>query len=328
MNSKTENIVNPVVVGLKTALTVSTGKNGKYALSKAEEDKGHYFEFEGLKVPFKALLTENSKTKGIVGICFISAQDCPSKALGLCQLPSDKLCYACSGECRATRRNNENGNQGMDSLWNAHLCSEFWDAFAEDGKLRVSFMDYLDDRGIETIRFNLKGDFRDERDILIIYHLAECGFKLTGYTARDDLAPVLEGIANHPNIILNGSNRGYTNHFDATDSLRDYWISGLRCLGSCDSCRKCYSLRNRRIVCLIHGKGSETALNNPKNREFVDFAFSQMGLEKMTDKEYTVAKGLITCINKALANRGASISFKSSKEFIFFVDSIIEGGKL
>ena len=295
--------------GLELALKVSTAKNGKYALSNNDLKHGYYFNFRGLKVPLKALFNMNNKTHGIVGICFESARECPSRKLGLCQLPSDKLCYARSGESRATRKNNESGERGMDSFFNAVLSGIYWDLFAESSEVRRTLFKYLEAKNIETIRFNLKGDFRDSTDLAVIYHLANNGFNLTGYTARDDLKEELGTLASHPNIILNGSNLKYTNRFKATSSLREFAEAKYKCLGECQKCRKCYSLRDKEIVCLIHGSGSETTLNNWDNCSFLGDLFECRGVEIENGK----AKGLVTNLNALLGT-----NFKSTKEALRF----------
>lgn len=291
---------------LAVALQVSSQKNGKYHLGARDEANGFFFEYNGIRVPFKALLNENGKTEGIVGIAFGTARDCPSRKMGLCQLPNDKLCYARGGELRATRRDNENGSHGMDSLYNGLLCSAFWDEFAVNGALRVKFMDYLDSKDIETLRFNLKSDFRHETDILCIYHLAKCGYKLTGYTARDDLSEFLEPLGDLENCILNGSNRMYTNRFKATTSIREFVNATYKCRGNCSNCRNCYRLRGEVITVLVHGNGSETALNTAENRQYIA---ELLGVAP--SKLEGEALGLVTNINKLCI-----VKFETTKDFL------------
>ena len=315
---KTESKAN---LGLLTALTVSSGrKSGKYVLGKSDEKNGFYFEYYGVKVPFKALLNDNNKTRGIVGVAFGTAKDCPSRARGLCQLPTDKLCYARSGEARATKRDNADGRQGMDSYFNGVLCSEFWDAYAVNPALRNKFIDYLIVKDIETIRFNLKGDFRHEGDAVAIYHLAQVGFNLTGYTARDDMAETLEHLAEHERVILNGSNRMYTNRFKATADLQEYLNAKYSCLGSCGNCGKCYHLRGKEITVLIHGSGSETELNTADNRKFIIEAV-ETGLGLYFDADhFKHGKGLITGINRFL-KEVSNMEFKTTKDFLKWLES-------
>ena len=322
-----ENLVNPVNDSRTTdplykALQVSgSHKGSKYNLTKGDRERGFYFIYQGLEVPFKAIFNMNNKTDGILGVAFGTAKDCPSQALGLCQLPSDRLCYARSGEARATKRDNERGEKGMDSYFNGLLCSAFWDAYETDksGDIRNRFEAFLIHYDIETLRFNLKGDFRHSLDITAIYYLATCGLHLTGYTARDDLAELLEKLGSHPNIILNGSNRMYTNRFKATADLEEFQQAKYKCLGNCSACQNCYRLRGVEIVCLIHGSGSDTALNNEDNRIYIQYLAELIGLD-IEDAEFETAKGLLTCVNKYF-KKISNIQFKSIKEALKFLSN-------
>ena len=302
------------------ALQVSgSRKSSLYNLSKSDRENGYYFTYYGLEVPFSAILNENNKTRGIVGIAFGTAKDCPSRFLGLCQLPTDALCYARAGERRATKRDNENGEKGMDSYYNGLLCSAFWDSFETNPQTRLDFIDYLEAKGIETIRFNLKSDFRHLNDVVAIYSLAQTGFKLTGYTARDDLEE-LQGLADHPNIILNGSNRMYTNRFKATTSIKEYVEADFPCLGSCSNCGNCYRLRGETITVLIHGNGSNTALNTVENRDYIlKWSKNVLPWDVLRDTDFSKAKGLITCINKELKKVGVMLRFKDAKDLANYI---------
>ena len=322
-----KNLINPVQRIEKTplgvALEISSRNGGKYTPNKTELENGYFFIVEGVAVPFRAVLNENGKTEGIAGIGFGTARDCPSRSLGLCQLPEDKFCYALSGEKRATKRENSEGLRGMDSYLNGLLCSEFWNQYKLNPKLRVKFSEYLEYKGIDTIRFNLKGDFRDADDICIIWHLAESeGLSLTGYTARDDLSDLLETIAEHPRIILNGSNRMYTNRFRVTTSLEDYLDAPYRCVGNCSGCRNCYSLRGVEIVVLVHGSGSDTLLNTVGNQKYlINRFYYDMGLEFDEDK-FEESKGLLTAINKDFKSFAVDFEgFRNIKEFLNFLES-------
>ena len=164
-------------------------------------------------------------------------------------------------------------------------------------------MEFLDHMGINTLRFNLKGDFRHSLDCLAVFHLAQNGYNLTGYTARDDLAEC-QALGEHSNCILNGSNRCYTNRFRATDSIGDYLGAKYRCLGNCSRCRKCYTLRGVEIVVLVHGNGSQTQLNNPINWALLNETVGAWYGVEFTEADSKRAKGLLTCLNKALAVRG------------------------
>lgn len=316
VNKRTEESgANPNLI---TALRVSgTKKSSKYNLSKTDRENGFYFIYGGIEVPFRVLLNENQKTSGIVGIAFGTAKDCPSQALGLCQLPDDALCYARAGEKRATRRDNENGEKGMDSYYNGLLCSAFWDAFETSAEVRDSFEAFLIALNVKTIRFNLKSDFRHGGDILAVEYLANCGFNLTGYTARDDLAPLLDKLGKNPRVILNGSNRKYTNRFKATANIEEFLTAKYTCRGSCSACGNCYRLRGVTITVLIHGSGSDTELNNEANRDYIACLVEDIGYY-MEDEDFETAKGLNTCINKFF-KRISNIQFENIKEALKFL---------
>lgn len=324
-----KNLVNPVNETAQTntadhnplyrALQVSGSRKGsRYNLTKGDRERGFYFLYNGLEVPFKAIVNDNNKTKGILGVAFGTAKDCPSQALGLCQLPEDALCYARSGEARATKRDNETGEKGMDSYYNGLLCSAFWDAYEtnQNSDIRNRFEEFLIYYDIETLRFNLKGDFRHSLDISAIWHLAEHGFSLTDYTARDDLADLLHKLGDHPNVILNGSNRQYTNRFKATADLEEFQEAKYKCLGNCSACQNCYRLRGEVITVLIHGKGSETALNTANNVETVRDILYNMGIET-TAEDFKTAQELKTCINHIFKSLDGDFKgFKTTKDFL------------
>lgn len=304
---------------LRTALVVSSNRKGSlYNLTKSDRENGYYFLFEGLEVPFKAILQENNKTRGIVGIAFGTAKDCPSQALGLCQVPKGATCYALSGERRATKRDNKEGLKGMDSYYKGKLFSEFWDSFANSPQVRNDFIEYLYSIEADTIRFNLKGDFRDSTDILIIWHLAQLGFKMVGYTARDDLTEA-EHLGEHPNCFLNGSNRMYTNRFKVTASIKEFLEAPHTCKGSCKDCQNCYRLRGETITVLVHGKGADTALNTAENREFLEnWSKTALPWDVLRGIKWD-KKGLLTCLNAQLKAIPIILRFGSHKELIKFI---------
>lgn len=306
---------------LKTALQVSQAKKSStYRLDTRAERRGYYFMWEGIPVPFRVLFDDNNKTDGILGFSFGTAKDCPSNSLGLCQLPSDRVCYAKAGESRATKKNNEDGSRGMDSYFKGVLFSQFWDLFeTHTDQVRSDLIRFLDENGIEELRFNLKGDFRHSLDICAVWHLAELGYRLTGYTARDDMSELLEKLGEHPRIILNGSNRKYTNRFKATTNIKEYLQASHRCIGSCSDCRNCYRLRGVEIVVLVHGSGSDTLLNTPENRKLIIDTF-RGGVSIFKEEDFQRAKGLLTCVNKTLEAIGFNgVSFDSRKELLDFI---------
>ena len=308
---------------VKNGIKVSSVKKSSlYNLGASDRKNGFYFLVDGLKVPFKAVLMENNKVEGIASVAFGSARNCPSLSLGLCQLPEDRLCYARAGERRATRKENGDGSKGMDSFLKGELSSIFWDAYESDLRIQEDFHRFLRSKGIETLRFNLKGDFRHEGDILAIHNLAKKGFKLTGYTARDDLHG-LETLGNHPNIILNGSNKKYTNRFKATDSLEEFLSAKFPCRGKCGACGNCYKLRGETITVLIHGNGSDTLLNTPENQQFIlEWSKEALPWDVLRDCDFNTSKGFVTCLNKELKRVGVILRFKNVKDLIQYMRRI------
>jgi len=290
------------------ALIISSNAGGKYDLKIGDLKKGFYFIYaEGnlsIKVPLSAIFNTNDKIKGILGIAFSTARDCPSNKRGLCQLPDGELCYALKGEKQGTKKA-PNYLMGMDSLKNTLLSIYYWELFKKDPATRFKFLDYLTFYNIDYLRFNLKGDFKSLGDILIINYLANNGgtLKLTGYTARDDLYKSLfELIDNNPNVILNGSNIKYSNHFRATDLLADYILANYPCRGGClkNNCLNCYKLKGVIITCLIHGSGSDTQLNNKYNRELLNTWFKTTYNLDITGAWGSNLKGLVSSLNKYL----------------------------
>lgn len=288
------------------ALQVSgSRKTSEYRLTESDRQNGYYFTYYGLEVPFKVILMGNNKVEGIQSIAFGTAKDCPSRALRLCQLPSDSLCYARAGESRATKRSNEDGSKGMDSYLKGLLCSAFWDKFEASESLQYDFINYLRAKRIKTLRFNLKGDFRHIHDIFAINTLANNGFKMVGYTARDDLWKWCKWLGNHERIFLNGSNVKYTNRFKATTSLKEFQKARIKCKGKCKECGNCYHLRGATITVLIHGNGADTALNTADNQAYVlEWSRKCLPRDVLRDTDFTKAKGFITCINKELKAQG------------------------
>ena len=319
------------------ALQVSgSRKTSVYNLGKRDRVNGFYFIYKGLEVPISAVIDTNSKTAGILGVFFGNASDCPSKARGLCQLPTTSICYALQGQKQATRKNNGDGLKGMDSTFKGLLASYYWDLFESDPQTRKDFLNYCDFFGIDTLRFNLRGDFRHSLDISAVEYLASAGLKLVGYTARDDLADLLEQLAKNPRVFLNGSNRQYTNRFYVTTSLAEFFTAKHKCRGSCLGCLNCYHLRGELITVLVHGSDSETVLNDndlngEDNRQFIEAVSHAVGLVEITADRIANAglKGLFSSLNKVFEKYyGYSLeelNYKSSKDYIKMILGDLEG---
>ena len=269
------------------ALIVSTNNNGKYNLKVIDNKNGFFFEYKELnlniKVPLSAVFGTNDKLKGILAIKWASAIECPSRKRGLCQLNDTSKCYAVVGELQGSKKA-PNYLLGMGSYLNSLLCIYYWDLFYNSAEVQKNFFNYCLFYGVNTLRFNLSGDFKSLKDVKILDILASHGLKLTGYTARDDLRRSLLKVMNkHDNIILNGSNQMYTNYFKATNNIFEYFNAPLYCRGGClkNGCLNCYKLKNKVITVLIHGSRVGTDLNTPINRAFISWALNLNG--------YTVA---------------------------------------
>lgn len=345
MSSKA-NLVNPVQRDqtadrakdpLFKALQVSgSHKTSVYNLGKRDRNMGFYFLYKGLEVPLSAVFDTNAKTEGILGVFFGNASDCPSKARGLCQLPTTSICYALQGQKQATRKNNGDGSKGMDSTFKGLLASYYWDLFEYDQATRYTFLEYCDFYKIDTLRFNLRGDFRHSLDITAIEYIAGGGLKLVGYTARDDMADLLEQLGKNPNITLNGSNRKYTNRFYVTTDLMEFFTAKNKCRGSCAFCRNCYRLRGELITVLVHGSDSETVLNDDdlngaKNRHFIEAVSHAVGLVEITADRLattglkTLFGSLDKIFNKFYGYSLKELNYKSSKDYIKAILGDLEG---
>lgn len=318
---------------IHSAMSISRAKSGKYHLNKRDNKKGYYVNLNmhgiNLKVPFSALFEVNNKIKPIKGLSFSDSLNCPSAKRGLCQLDnSNLLCYAKIGQKRAKNdRVNKGAYKGVEcinSLYHSFLVMSCLNVFYEDIDLLNKFSAYIN-KYVPIVRFNLKGDFRDLKDLYILSFLVNRAFKSTfyGYTARDDLLGsnnnindnFLKYFGGYDNFYLNGSNIIYTNRFKATYDLRE-WLSTTKiCLGGCNKCKKCYTLKNSLILCLIHGKNSGIKLNTWLNREFLITLFNSLNTKDsplLTHEDLKVYRDILDSLNHALKNKlNIDLSFKS-----------------
>ena len=287
------------------ALIISTNNNGKYSLKANDDNMGFYFNYNELnlniKVPLTAIFGTNDKLKGILAIKWSSATHCPSRALGLCQLPDTELCYAHAGEKQGSKKP-ANYLYGMGSYLNSLLCIYYWNLFYNDmeGIIKNTFFKYCNYYNIDTLRFNLSGDFKGVEDIENLKILASKGLKLTGYTARDDLRiELFKTINQYDNIILNGSNIMYNNRFKATDNIKNFFEAKNQCKGGClsNGCLNCYKLKNELITVLIHGSRAGTNLNTHDNRVFITEVLNASGVQ-ITIEDLKQSKDIFRCIKK------------------------------
>ena len=292
------------------SLAVSSSRaSSRYNLNVTDYKNGFYFEYKELgfaiKVPLSAIFNTNDKIKGILGVAFSTAEDCPSRALNLCQLDDTELCYAVTGERQGTKKS-YNYLQGMDSYKNGLLSQYYFNLFYSDNKTRDTLKRYLKYYNIDTLRFNLKGDFKSEADIKCIEYITSWGVNMTGYTARDDLKkPLFDLINKYDNIIINGSNMMYNNQFKVTYNIKDLLTAPYRCKGGClkNSCLNCYKLKNVIITVLAHGSQAGVRLNTIDNRAFIIDTFKLIGIE-LTPAELKSNKNLFNGLNNLLVKKG------------------------
>ena len=160
----------------------------------------------------------------IFNIC--PAHDCPSKKLGLCQLPNPFYCYAFRDERRYP-----------GTLQYRKRQAKYWD--------RVSVDEFVADvlsitrrrPHIKYLRVDEAGDFRNIDDIRKVSEISErlkaYGIRVYGYTARKDL---MGGIETSDNLVINGSGFIWDNAFMAVGELPK---RGLKCAGNCRFCSLC-----------------------------------------------------------------------------------------
>jgi len=169
-----------------------------------------------------------------------SATDCPSRALGLCKLPSK--CYAMKAE-----------RMYKAVLPYRRKQAEYWD---KTGPIKIA-ADLREELGrhtkppIKFIRISEAGDFRTQADVTKLYIIADLlvntGVIIYGYTARQDL----EFPQGPANLVLNGSGFMLDNMFTAVDpkSLANYQVT---CAGNCRICNLCKAAGKQDIKVGLH----------------------------------------------------------------------------
>lgn len=297
----------------KRAIYSSVRGGSPYHLKKADLNYGFYYTYKELNlkinIPFNSLMGTNDKLNGILGLPpFSSAKNCPSHKRGTCQVPSGDLCYARQGEGQATPKSFKI-LEGMGSYYNAIISRAFWNDFKSSHDLRERFFKYIEYYNINIVRYNIKGDFMDIKDIKILeyIHKKAPALKLYGYTARDDLYNSLLSFINHDNIYLNGSNIKYTNRFYCTTDIKEYLNATYKCKGDCAICGNCYNLKGKVIYVLLHGAGSDTYLKNANNIEYLTLLINHAGLKTTCAEFYSInLKGLQSSFNKILNDKKAT----------------------
>ena len=251
-------------------------RNSKYSATKTELKKGFYFTVEIpatniiLKIPFKAVLKDNTKIKGIKGFNFSSATHCRSYHLGYCQIKNKCDCYAVVGEERNKNDINQDGTLKINSLHQIKLNMLFNNKIKQDSKLLNQFITYLN-QTVKYLRFNVNGDFRNAEDVQLLKQIVKNYNGISyGYTAADYLYKDLQELKQY--TAINGSNLKYTNRYKVTYLLSEYYqaiLNNRNCLGGCINCCKCWKLQNVEILNLFHKKDADVILNTPANQEFI-----------------------------------------------------------
>ncbi len=308
------------------ALVFSNQRNGKYKATKTELKNGWTFivNIPGLNlqlnVPFKAILKDNNKIKGIKGYNFSTARGCRSYRLGFCQVGNIHDCYALVGEERNKNDLTNNGGLKMNSSHQINLNMHFNHQVKNHPEVLNRFIDYLNNK-IPYLRFNVNGDFRNQSDInLLIKICLEYTGVCYGYTAANDLEiKPLQKVA-----AVNGSNKYYTNKYTCTFSLETFFnaiLQGKNCLGGCINCSKCWTLKDTEIINLFHKKDSDIILNTYANRQFIVKLLNAFNVPIVNDnlKKY---KGIYYSLNAFLKGQGVDLQdldVNNIKEFLYFI---------
>jgi len=291
------------------ALVFSNQRGGKYTANKTELKNNWTFivNIPGLNlvlnIPFKAILKDNDKLKGIKGFNFSTATHCRSHRLGMCQVKNKKDCYAYQGEQRAKSDITKQGGLKMNSRHQIQLNMLFNDKLKHDPVLLNHFIDYLNQR-VPYLRFNVNGDFRTSEDIQLLTNICkEYTGTAYGYTAADDLQGLdqLQTVA-----ALNGSNRKYTNRYKATYSLETYFksiLEGKNCLGGCIDCGKCWTMKDSTIINLFHKKDSDVILNTWNNRQFIASILNAFNIPT-TPEDLQTLKGIYSSTRRHILQAG------------------------
>ena len=167
-----------------------------------------------------------------------SATNCPSKRLGLCQIPNK--CYALRPEKRwkATLPYRERQTREWDSKTSKELATELKHEIQRHFKTIIKY-----------IRFSEAGDFRNQDDIEKLKRIATYipTVIFYGYTARKDL-----DFHDLPdNLIINGSGFMLHNSFSVI-SKKDKDHYPIVCHGNCGSCVLCKTKSYEEIKVPIH----------------------------------------------------------------------------
>lgn len=250
----------------------------------------------------------NHKIGDIPSLNCETADTCTSAELGYCKLCD--ICYA-----------------KADLRYDGHRArmergAIFYSLLKSSNIVFHLFNDYLKYYNIPVIRFNIVGDFKDSSDVGLIKTLAieNPQTKFYGYTKRRDLKSELINLSKVPNVYLNVDNARtcpavQSNSFDVVTDISDWFMSNNKCLGDCNMCRKCYTLKGEYIACFIHSSPSKLQkwINTKENWNFMSGLCQQyMGFAL---PDFESRSGLFCVkINRELENQGINVPYTLTKK--------------
>lgn len=171
-----------------------------------------------------------------------SATNCPSRALGLCNI--GKKCYAMKAErlYKAVLPYRER----QAEYWNSHTAEQI------EGDLVKALEKHPE---VFFIRFSEAGDFKTQEDVDKMVEIAWCLKQdlpeviMYGYTARKDLCFV-----DRPsNLVIQGTYFKIDNMFIPTvPKVYDKLTKVVKCKGACEGCLLCKTSTGEKIYVRQH----------------------------------------------------------------------------
>lgn len=203
----------------------------------------------------------NEKIGAIASVNFETAINCSSNERGYCPLSS--VCYALSDY-----------KQYKGHKARTIKTAQTMAIIREDSEIFELFIKTLRYFKVDVLRYNLVGDFSSVEDIKLLLKIHESipNLKIYGYSKRYDLRGEIIALCSHKNIFcgvpedLKG-NSEVLNIFESVEDIERWHKHPLKCLGDCNKCKKCYTLKGEHIICFIHGSPSkiQKRINTPQN---------------------------------------------------------------
>ena len=168
-----------------------------------------------------------------------SATDCPSRQLGLCNIPEGK-CYALKAE-----------RQYPQVLPYRRRQAIYWQKNSGSEIARDLYHVLVKRPQIKYIRFNEAGDFYGQEDykkLSLIAHLLK-DWKFYVYTARADLDYTEE---RPKNLVVNGSGFIVDNMFTPNLKQIPKTKTMCKCAGDCKICKLCATRKDLYIYNPMH----------------------------------------------------------------------------